>query len=434
MKRALDLLFLLALAAFILAGVPLVPFHGDEATQIFMSRDFAYQFLLGQPERVRYADPPVSTQEQELRLLNGTVNKYTIGLAWSLAGFGPEDINEQWDWGADWDYNWSTGHAPGRDLLITSRWPSALFLVAGMLALYGLGWSLDGRPAAWLAALFYALHPALLLNGRRAMMEGSLIAFTALAALLAVRWLLARGDRTWLWAVLFGLAAGLALASKHTAIFAVVPLGAAVLGWEWILARGGGGRALLRPAGQMALAAAVAALTFYALNPAWWGDPLARAGDVLRLRADLLAGQAAAFGGYAGPWQALGGGLRQVFAPVPQYYEVGAWGAWLAPEIAAYEASPWAGFLAAWPLALATLGLFGLGVSALVQRGARPEARWVAAVWLISVLAAAFLLTPLEWQRYYLPVYPPLVLVASLGVARLWRRERDQWPRSDEDG
>lgn len=433
-KRALDVIFLLGLAIFILAGTPLAPFHGDEATQIFMSRDFAYQYLLGQPERVRYANPPVSAQEQELRLLNGTVNKTVIGLAWSLAGFGPDDLNEQWDWGADWDYNWSTGHAPSRDLLVASRWPSSLFLIAGMLALFGLGWSLSGRSAAWLAALFYALHPVLLLNGRRAMMEGSLIAFTALAALLAVRWLLGRGSRAWLWAALFGLAAGLALASKHTALFAVVPLGAAVLGWELVRLRNDGARALARPFLQMMLAALIAGVVFYALNPAWWGDPLARAGDVLRLRNDLLAGQAAAFGGYAGPWEALRGGLRQIFAPVPQYYEVAGWGAWLAPEIAAYESSGLSSLTAAWPLTLATLGLFALGVWTLGQRGPRPEARWIAAVWLLSALAAAFLFTPLEWQRYYLPVYPALVWVTSLGAARLWLRERRQWSRDDDEG
>lgn len=407
---------MLALSAYMLAGMALTPFHGDESTQIFMSRDYAYLFLTGQADRLRYADPPVSAQEQELRLLNGVVNKYGIGLAWHLAGFTLADLNEQWDWGGDWDYNHATGHAPSAALLQDSRWPSALFLIVGMLAVYGLAGLTGGRAAAWVAAILYALHPALLLNGRRAMMEGSLIAFTALAALLAVCWLRGRGGRAWLWAGLFGLCAGLALASKHTALLAVVPLGAAALVWALATERKQGGRALLVRAAQMGLAAVLAASLFYALNPAWWGAPVERVADVLRLRSDLLAGQTAAFGGYTGPLEALIGLLRQSFAPAPQSFEVARWDVWLAPQIDAYESSLLAGVTAPGLWALGSLALGGAGLWALWRGRGLPAARWITAVWFVSALLAALLLTPIEWQRYYLPVYPPLIVVMGVGA------------------
>ncbi len=128
-RHFFDLVWLLILAAYILAGTFLTPFHGDEATQIYMSRDYAYQFLQGDFDRVRYHDPPVSAQEQQLRLLNGTLNKYLIGLAWHLGGFTLDQINEQWDWGADWNYNQQYGHAPSEALLQISRIPSASSLV-----------------------------------------------------------------------------------------------------------------------------------------------------------------------------------------------------------------------------------------------------------------------------------------------------------------
>ena len=154
-----------------------------------------------------------------LRLLNGTVNKYLIGLAWHLGGYSVSDLNEQWDWGADWNYNQSSNHAPSAVLLYVSRLPSALLLAAGAVILFALGRSLGGRSVAYLASLYYALNPALLINGRRAMMEGSLIAFSLLAVLAGV-WLL---QRRALWmAILLGIAAGLALASKHTAAFTLV--------------------------------------------------------------------------------------------------------------------------------------------------------------------------------------------------------------------
>ena len=415
MKRIPDALLLLVLSAYILAGAPLTPFHGDESTQIYMSRDFAYLFLLGQPEQVQYADPPLNATEQHLRLLNGVLNKYTIGVAWALAGFAPDDLNEQWDWGAGWDYNQTSGHAPSAALLQVSRWSSALFLVVGLLAVFALAGKTGGRPAAWIAAILFALHPALLLNGRRAMMEGSLIAFTALTALAAVYWLEARGRRAWGVAAIFGIVAGLALASKHTAVLAVLPLALGALGFALVRAWRRGSSAILVRLGQIGLAGLLGGMVFLALNPVWWSDPLARVPDVLRLRSDLLAGQTAAFGGFTSPIDALAGFARQVFAPIPQYFEVAGWENWLAEQIAAYESSGLAGITAPWLWALATLILGGTGLWALVRGPGRTEARWVVAVWLFSALAAAFLLTPIEWQRYYLPVYPALVVVMGLG-------------------
>lgn len=421
MKRIVDVLLLLLLSAYILAGVPGAPFHGDESTQIFMSRDFAYLFLTGEADRVRYSDPPISAQEQELRLLNGVISKTAIGLAWHLAGFTVDDLNEQWDWGAGWEYNQTANHAPSAALLLASRWPGALLLVVGLLAVYGLAAMAGGRWAARFAAVLYALHPALLLNGRRAMMEGSLIAFTALLALAAAGWLQARGNRAWLWAALFGLAAGLALASKHTALLAAVPVSAAALAWALFEVRRER-RAFASRLLQMALAGALAALVFYALNPAWWGDPLARLPEVLRLRSDLLAGQTAAFGGYDGPLDALAGFLRQSFAPAPQYFEVAGWGDWLAPQISAYESSLLAGVIAPWLWAAASLVLGGAGVWALWHGRGVPAARWIVAVWLMSAALTVLLLTPIEWQRYDLPIYPPLMIVMGAGGA--WLLER----------
>src|SRR5690606_15042710 len=114
--------------------------------------------------------------------------------------------------------NQRTGHFPADDLLRAARWPSALLTAAGVVVMFALGREAGGRPAAYLASAYYALSPALLLNGRRAMMEGSLLFFSLLVVLAGV-WFL----RTYSWrtALLMGVAGGLALASKHTALFAV---------------------------------------------------------------------------------------------------------------------------------------------------------------------------------------------------------------------
>lgn len=424
-----DLILLLAACLYILAGVPSVPFHGDEATQVYMSRDYAYQFMQRDLSLVRYSDPPVSAQEQELRLLNGTVNKYSIGLAWHLAGFSLADINEQWDWGADYAYNVSTNHAPTADLLNVARIPSALFLCLGALAIYGIGLTLGGRGVAVLALLFYALNPALLINGRRAMMEGSFIAFTLLAVLAALAWAQITGARGRLiFALLLGLSCGMALASKHTSLFVLAPLGlvcGVVALVSLIRQRDASGLLTLLAGGVLA------GLVFYALNPAWWGDPLGRAEYVLDMRQRLLTGQTAAFGGYADVSQTLGGFFRQVFVGLPQYFEVSVWENYIAEQIAAYESGPWRGIslggFAFGGLIVLVLCIVGLVILAL-RRTLPLRVRVIALVWPAAALVSVLLLTPLEWARYYLPALPVGGLLAALAVwgigMNLWRRRR----------
>src|SRR5215211_8928380 len=75
-RRYFPILWITLLITYILAGTSAVPFHGDESTQIFMSRDYAYQFLKGDLDRIRYHESPIIDTETQSRLLNGTLNKY----------------------------------------------------------------------------------------------------------------------------------------------------------------------------------------------------------------------------------------------------------------------------------------------------------------------------------------------------------------------
>lgn len=424
-------LWLALLAAYMLAGTPLAPFHGDESTLVYMSRDYVYLFFDHDLNKIRYSETPASPTEQHLRLLNGTVAKYLIGLAWHTGGFSPADINEQWDWGADWTYNQQNGHAPTPELLQTVRWSSALLLAAGVMPVFLLGQALGGRRVAVLASLYYALNPALLLNGRRAMMEGSLTFFSLLAVLAGV-WFIrsltpaedSEKRRGWPAALVLGAASGLALASKHTAAFTVAAVFAACGGY--VVYRWAKDSRARIPASlpQIIFAAMIAAAVFLALNPAWWGSPLVMPRVVLNLRAELLDIQINAFGGYGGFSDMLGGFFRQVFISLPQYYEVAGWENFIGDQIARYEASPWRGVSvggsAVGGFALAVMMVFGTWA---LWRGRQKAGtvRLVVGAWTVSVVAATLLLTPLEWQRYYLPVYPAVGLLAALGVDELTR-------------
>ncbi len=397
-----DGLWLALLALYILAGTHLVPFHGDESTTLWMSRDYGYSVMFGDWNRVQYRQSAPNPTEQHMRLITGSLTKLAMGFSWHINGLAPSDINEQWDWGADWNYNWSTGHAPDDSLLMMGRWPSALMLAAGAVVIFLIGRAIDGRTVAYVASLYYALNPALLLNGRRAMFEGGLVLFSLLGVLAAI-WVLDK--RHWWSAVALGIATGLAVSAKHPAVFTAVP----VFVYLFIVAPAL--RLKLVMAGLLSLA------VFYLLNPIWWGDPVQRVGQVLEARQDILDGQVAAFGGYDGPLDQTAGFLRQALLVLPQYYEVPAWADYIRDQIDRYETSPLRGVSIGGSviggILLAGLALWG---GWRLWRGGDHRRRLIV-VWTVTLLLFSWWLTPLEWQRYYLMVYPPLGLLAGVGLS-----------------
>ncbi len=426
-SRWFDVLWLLLIAVYCLGGVGLVPLHGDEPTQISMGRDFYYQFVEGDWAQVRYAAwdalSPEAAAEQDLRLLNGTLPKYLFGFAAYAAGYEVGALNEQWVWGAGWDWNHENGHVPADDLLLRARLTSALLLALSAWAVYSIGLTVRSRLVAVLASAYYVLNPGILLNGRRAMMEGSMLAF-GLLTVLAGLWLLRKPD--WKRAALLGIAAGLAVASKHTAVFTVAAVFAGcALDWMWEALRGAKWRDSLREIGWLFGAGLLALSLFYALNPAWWGDPIGRAGEVLERRDELLAGQTATFGGYEDFSAQVSGFWRQVFLVQPMYAETEIDGFVRNQQelIGAYETSSFSGISIGGTAlgGLLVLLLVLVGVGAALCGFVSISDRWLLGIWTIAMLSLTLLLTPLEWQRYYLPAYPLIALFAALGIAQCWQ-------------
>ncbi len=225
MKRSarwlLDSLWLVGLAFYVLAGVDKVPFHGDESTLIFMSRDYHYLVQQHDLDAVLYDPNTDHPTEQNIRMINGTTGKMAMGLAWDIAGLTVDDLNDQWAWGYTPEQNDLLGNRPSDDLLHAARLSSAVLLVISVWAVWGIARLVTRRRwAAYAASLIYVTSPAVLLNGRRAMMEGSQLGFTALAVLVAF-WLLRaqpRSRRLMAWYTVFGAACGLAVASKHNVL------------------------------------------------------------------------------------------------------------------------------------------------------------------------------------------------------------------------
>ncbi len=420
-----DALWLVCLAFYMSAGAASVPFHGDESTLMVMGRDFHYIFVEGDLAKVLYDETwQVNPHEQHLRLLNGTVSKMVYGWLQWLKGFGPQDLNRNWNWGRGYDANAARGALPDGELLRRTRLASTLQLaLAAAVFFQCVKMALD-RPTAFLASGLFALHPNMLINGRRAMMEGSHI-LGLMLLLLAAIWLLR--DRRWERYVLLGVCAGFAVAAKHSNLIvcALVFLACAREPiWRLLQSRGLAWRA---PAAQLvkcAAAGAISVFLFLLLNPAWWRAPLETAQLTVELRQGLLHDQVDIFGGYNSFAEQAAGFFQYVFVGERQYYEASDWASFdpVSAQIADYEGSWLAGLTIignSGRLGLIYLLLTFLGGLRLARdKSVLPEARWLLLIWAIGAALTTLWLTPLPWARYYLPLLPALILFLSYSLVR----------------
>ncbi len=429
---ALDLLWLAALCIYVVAGYRTVPFHGDESTLVWMSRDYATLLYQHDLDAVLYSATPTDPAAQDLRILNGTVGKMAMGLAWDLAGLSERDLNEPWLWGLDFEENRALGHIPGDRLLHAARLSSALLTALAVIAVFGIARIVSGsRIAAWIAGLVIATDPAVLLNGRRAMMEGSLLGFSVLAVLAAV-WLIreirrsAPPRRLWLDATAFGAACGVAIASKHTSVITAAALFVALY-FEHRLRRTPETKLERRDRRlRLAWAGALTGLVFLLLNPAWWSDPLNMPDRVLHARDVLMEMQVMFYGGFDGTGEHVAGLVKWVFFEGPQYYEDPQWATFapITAQIAAYDGSWLAGRGGGvvWGMLLAGAAAVGVVMCAVRVTTRRREndlavPAWVVLVWAGLTALALLVTNPLDWQRYYLPLKPPVAVLAGIGAA-----------------
>lgn len=422
-------LLLVLLGGYVIVGD--VPFHGDESMQIYMSRDYYDLVQTRNVDALLYRESvntEIEALNQELRIINGTVTKLTIGLAWDLAGYTVNDLNQPWYWGMpdEWSWNIANHGMPSDRLLRYARLPSTLFTALSIGVIFAITWVITHKyTASWVSALIYATYPAVLLNGRRAMMEGSYLFFSALVILSALKLSEAATlRRRIIWAVLLGLTSGLAVASKHTAVLTVVLAFMAVGVLPVVQRRASkeettGELPLSTFIFPLCIAGLVAGGVFLALNPAWWSDPIQTAKEVLDRRQTLLDQQIAGAKATGDDYDHLGQRLEQLAAQgldTPrQYYEVPYWADYIAGQIADYERG-WLDGRSQGPLWTAVLlALLSAGIADLVKWW-REEPAWIGLVWLVGTVVVLLIMVPLNWQRYYLPLFAPVSVVCGVGA------------------
>jgi 4-amino-4-deoxy-L-arabinose transferase-like glycosyltransferase len=409
-----DAVYVSILILYMLAGMMVTPFHGDEPAIIHMTKDYYRMFHRWDIASQFYSDTFTEMEAQDAqgyRLENGVITKYTVGIMLSALGVPYEDLNYPWFWDGDWQYNIDLQHMPKPVVFFASRYTSMLLTMISVAIMFVIGKWLGGRLTAYIATFIYATMPAVLIFGRRGMFEGATLLATTLLIMvgLYVARRIQRDSsapiRAW---VILGVTAGFALASKHNLMFVIVPLFVALPIFAFLRRRD-----VMRMVRDGAVAGVVAVAMFLLLNPTWWNAPLKAPGTVIFLRTRLLSVQIPSGAAYNGVTDQLGGLIR-LPASKAQYYEITkGWSEWLVEPIRVYEATIFTGI--PWDvIGIVVYPLLFIGLIAAVATRRGPPIVFVVVA--LFVAAAHFAFIPMAWQRYYLPLTVIWAIAISLGI------------------
>lgn len=304
----------------------------------------------------------------------GVTTMWLSGAALRLAGVTPEQRSD----GPYVDADSLTAWESAIGVL-----PLALVIAASIGLAYLLLERLFNRTAAFAGALMVALDPFFVANSKVLHVDGLLTAFMSVSALALLVFVNERGLR---WVVLSGALAGLALLTKSPALF-LLPYAGLCLGAGVVVNRTLGWRRSIL-AGLVWLA--VLACTYVALFPAMWVDPVGTLRTVYQ-RAALRISWA-----HPNPIYFLGRAF--VGDPGPMYY------------------------LYTWAYKLTSVvSLFGLIALLYATLGKGVSRRQRTAAGLIFAFAFFFtiqmMLGAKKQPRYLLPAFPPVSILAGVGLA-----------------
>lgn len=199
---------------FIVSGISLVPFHGDESAYLILSED--YDRIVKDQEFEKVLFNSNGGNKQNLRLTTGSILAFSIGFMRDITN--NDDSIQKWLWGSSWEGNIALGNMPTPKLLNLARACSVVMGATGIILFFLFALNLfSSRLTAWAATLAFATQGGVLVNIRRAMQEGPKFLFLILTGCIAV--LIIKDFRRmhihWPRYFLLGAASGLTLAAKQ---------------------------------------------------------------------------------------------------------------------------------------------------------------------------------------------------------------------------
>ena len=334
------------------------------------------------------------------------VSRYMIALGRIAGGYGVVDLNIPWDFHTTDAQNVSMGAYPSPGLLRSSRAAMALLSIISGAILFLLVHHCAGAMAGYSFVAMYMGSGYLLTHLRRAMSEAPLLFFTTLALLCAARALTVaprRLGRAVAWLLLMSVCAGLAGAAKLNGL--AVGFAAVVL--CFVVAFRYRGPDVKRWRVAFLAALLVMAITvgiFILVNPFLYRQPVHRTVAMVLFRRWEMEKQA-----------------RNRWWRIPDFFAR----LHIVPQRILYDYP--AVRIMFFNAPLTVLGLFVLiraawrwlwGKERLTAGKPMNAGTGLALLIVAAVTALPPLLTPLDWDRYYM--YPVLFVTVSVAVSLGW--------------
>jgi 4-amino-4-deoxy-L-arabinose transferase-like glycosyltransferase len=402
LKVSLTILFGLLLWNYF-DGIPEVPFHPDESTQIYMSADTSVP-----PDVLGFVPGQTIGDKWRYRLIDSPLSRTMMGWALSLNNLSPNQVD--WDWSKDWDSNLTAGALPTKETLFTARWAVVWLFPLTCLFLYLLAKKLGGRPTAVIAVVLFAVNALVLMHTRRAMAESAL-----LCAVTALAWLMVDfKNRPWFAAI----AAGLAVNAKQTAF----PL-AGLAGLEMVLFPKTVG--IKKRLVNIAIFLAVILAISLALNPAYWQNPMVAIHEGLNQRQELTGRMRVDHHTSGNPLEQYMIMTAQVFIQPPAAYDVMNYEEATRSDVSTYMAQPKNNLFRGLSGGAIMLILTITGYIVLWKQTRRGENGNRAPLLIYSIITLVCVImlmffTAAPFQRYYAILVPFFSIAQAAALVFLW--------------
>ena len=386
--------FLIYLAMFY-SSIRSVPFHPDEATQIYMSRDVRLMFT--NPTSLLFKSEPAIAAEQRYRLIDAPLPRTIIGITYVITDSNP--IPNDWNWSLSWDKNITNGAFPSEIALLVARISLGMFVPLGLIIFYIILKNLTTWRISLGVATVLGLNALFLLHTRRAMAEG--ISFSLFMAAL---FLLIKRPQN---AILLGIFIGLAIQAKQTSLpLLPVPL----VFWSIDAIKEEKYLGLFR---KTAVFIGSILVIYYLLNPIIWNDPIRLTILQIQTRVDFSQSQAVEYLALSSPLAVTGissrmtAWLANTYIASPAYFDVGNYSNELLPAITTYKSIVFHRLFTGWIFGAIILitSLAGMLLSLFKKSFVNLfNSRSIQIMWVVSCFQTVFsiLAFPITFQRYYL--------------------------------
>lgn len=388
---------------FYFKNLLLVPFHPDEATQIYMSQDV--ELIINHTSDLFFHEIPQNQSTQLYRLLDAPLTKYFIGIFRNI--FNQEPLNFDWDWTRTWNENF---HAiPSDGLLYSSRLSAAIFFPFSILlfALIMKDIFGDDRFFIILSILLFSLNSLLLLHTRRAMAESGMIFFLLLSLFTFLKI-----PKKWFF--LASIPVALAINTKQT-LFFLIPLAIIIIIFYF--------KKHWKTLGlQLGLFFIILVGIFYVLNPIMWKEPIKVALQMMKARKELTQNQTIAIGSVTPEFlinkhsEKITAFIAQIFILDPAPQDINNYQNEINPSISRYFQNPLhKGFLRNLLGGTIYFILFIFGFYQSFYFLDRKHKLIFLSGFILLSLEILFLFK-IPFQRYYLPAIPFTIIFAMIGL------------------